>query len=116
MKKLLAAVVCVGFFVGTLPVLASDCAPPQATLSASHACCASSMGRTCAAVCARKNNSQRLDLRASATKPALKMFSNTIAYHDLTAPVITLASAGFTIATSPAPILRRYLRTHTLRL
>ncbi len=50
------------------------------------------------------------------TKPALKMFSNTIAYHDLTAPVITLASAGFTIATSPAPILRRYLRTHTLRL
>jgi|GEM_PF-5016813 len=116
MKKLLAAVMFMGVFVGTLPVLASDCAPPQATLSASHACCASSMGRTCAAVCARKNNGQRLDLRASATEPTLKMFSNTIASHDLTAPTIQLALAGSSTETSPAPIPRRYLRTHTLRL
>lgn len=116
MKKLLAAIVFAGFFVGTLPVLANDCAPTQATLSASHACCASSMGRTCAAVCVRKHNGQRLALRASVTEPAPMFFSNAIASHNLAAPVILLASAGSSTDTSPAPVPRRYLRLRTLRL
>lgn len=117
MRHLLFVSVALALGIGALPASTGHCAVSQAALRASQCCCGPSADDACAMACApQEAGSQRHDLRAATTEPTLKTSSIPLAFQDLTAPVLMLASAGSSTATSPASVPRRYLLSHTLRL
>jgi len=115
-RHLLFVGVALALGIGALPAPTGHCASSQAALRAPRCCCGPSADDACAMACAQETGSQRYDLRAATTEPISKTFLNTIAYRDLTASVLMLASAGSSTTTSPASVPRRYLLSHTLRL